>query len=126
MTYVNKAKQREFKDNGTTAMRPDSILRSIVELSDGSRYAIGVYHERAGGDPACVGTIEPLDRSAVLAADPNSPWSPMDDREPSEINLPADKKPATRVQWKTAARLPSQHAKQARRPRTGRWLLGHQ
>lgn len=105
VTWLTPDMQESLTNGDEYTLKPDSVLRNIIDKSGANRYGIGTYHVLpTGTDPdGCIGEIEPLDRSAELSADPSSPWSPMDDRDPSAIS--ATPKPATKVQWKTE-RLP--------------------
>jgi hypothetical protein len=91
VTYLTPDRQEALRTETSARIEPDAVLRALIELSGGSRYTIGVYEN---------GRVHPLDRSARLAAPADTPWSPMDPRDPAKI--PDADKPANRVNWVVA------------------------
>lgn len=91
ITFITPTVQHELRDNSPYPLEPDSVLRNLVEKSGDARYTIGVYQG---------GALQPLDRSAELAAPSDTKWSPMDDRDPATIPGTAGvDKPTARVEW---------------------------
>jgi hypothetical protein len=91
ITFIPPTQQADLKSSSAYPLEPDSVLRNLIDKSGSNRYMIGVLKG---------GKIEPLDRSANLAAPSNTPWSPMDDRDPSTIpGVPGVDKPVAKVQW---------------------------